>query len=108
MHEGAKEVAENESAFRRANDRVAARAREDTDTDYLCECADPGCRSMIDLTPEQYRELRSHPHRFALTHGHEIDGLDVIVERHRRYLVVEKRGEGARVVEASTAERPPG
>ena len=108
MHEGAKEVAENESAFRRANERVAARAGEDTDPDYLCECADPGCRSMIDLAPEQYRELRSHPHRFVLTRGHEIDGLDVIVERHRKYLVVEKRGEGARVVEASAPERSPG
>lgn len=107
MHEGVKRVAENEVAFRCANDRVASRAAADADSKYLCECGDADCNSMINLTLQEYRQVRSNPHRFAIIPGHEVGGVEVIVERRDDYVVVKKRGESARGVETRDPAQPP-
>lgn len=107
MHEGAKRVAENEIAFRRANDRVASRAVAEADSKFLCECGDLNCTSMIELTLQEYRQVRSEPHCFALVPGHEVGEVEVIVEQRGEYVVVKKRGEAARVVEARPPAQPP-
>ena len=42
-----------------------------------------------------YQELRSAAARFAVVPGHENPAIEVVVEGHDAYLVVEKFGAGA-------------
>ena len=87
-------LAANEDLFRHVNERIA----ELTDTwsgelDLVCECADSRCTQRIVLTLEEYERLRQDPHRFAVLPGHEIPDVEDVVERNRRFLVVEKHAE---------------
>ena len=68
-----------------------------------------GCtaRGFIELTRPEYEGIRANPRRFAIEHGHEILEAEEIVERHDRYLVVEKSGNPeAEIVEHTDPRRP--
>ena len=58
---------------REANDHIAARARAlrfVSRVPMLCECADPGCRSVVLIALEAYHQLRQTD-RLVLAPGHE-------------------------------------
>jgi hypothetical protein len=96
-------VAENESIFRRANEKLEKRFRElDAEglTPFLCECGDAACTHAIRLTLDQYETVRAHPARFAIVPGHQILEAERVVEENGRYDVVEKTDIGRRVAEA--------
>jgi hypothetical protein len=52
-------------------------------TTYLCECADPACLDTIELTLEEYENVRAESDRRAVTPGHEQPGCKVIVRTQR-------------------------
>ena len=60
--------------LRRANERLHAAVRERIEGDrripYLCECLDQGCRGTVELTVEQFEDLRASPNRYAIVTGH--------------------------------------
>ena len=96
-------VAGNEPMHRRVNEAIE-RGRwpgEDEARSFRCECARRGCSSLIELTSEQYEVLRSHPRRFAVVPGHEEPEMEDVIETHPGYLFVEKRGQAARIAEAT-------
>ena len=107
-------AAENEDLFRRLNERlhvlarVAASAVESSQAQerFLCECAQVRCSQVIELTPEEYRAVRETGRRFLVVPdaAHTSPDLEVVVERHDRYWVVEKLGEAGAEAE-SLAER---
>ena len=53
------------------------------------------CSQVIELTPTEYRRVRETNRRFLVAPDatHTSPDLEVVVERHERYWVVEKVGE---------------
>ena len=96
-------MAENESIFRRANERLEQRFRElgaEGLTPFLCECGDARCTGTIRLTLDEYEAVRGHPAHFAIIRRHQIHEAERVVEENDRYDVVEKVDVGRRVAEA--------
>lgn len=66
---------------------------------YLCECADPACRQRVELTRPEYESVRSDSRRFFVVAGHEIPDVEMVIENHGAWLVIEKDPEVAELVE---------
>jgi hypothetical protein len=99
----AERVAQNNLAFRRANEAIKAKADEydvSTTIPFLCECATEGCTTVIRLTPSEYEEVRAHPRRFFVCPGHEAaDGTAaVVVEQRETYALLEKIDRAGEIV----------
>ena len=89
-------LAKNEALFREVNARIRELSerwelRSSDLASFVCECSRPGCSDPVELTLDDYGRVRSHPARFFLVPGHEDRRVDGVVERHERYVVVEKR-----------------
>jgi hypothetical protein len=103
MDERARRIAENESLFRDLNEEVGAVAhsfspRGETGTyDFLCECADPTCTARVSLQLPLYEQVRASPVRFFVVPGHELPDVELVVETHPAYTIVEKAGESASI-----------
>ena len=97
-------TARNEAIFREINEGIR-RGRwpgeDDSITSFRCECATLGCSDMLALSFHDYEQIRSHPRRFLVAHGHERLDVEVVVARERNYLVVQKTGEAGVVAEAA-------
>src|SRR3954452_24826574 len=72
--------------------RVEAGQKSSGLLNFLCECGRLHCTRFIKLERPKYESIREKPRRFAFVDGHEILEAEEIVERHDRYLVVEKKG----------------
>jgi len=86
-------VGVNEALFREVNERIEdlqEQLGEARSFDIVCECGDAECMERFSITNGEYAAVRSDVHRFAVVPGHELPGLERTVERHERYLVVEK------------------
>jgi hypothetical protein len=81
-----------EDVFRSANDRIAEKGRElgwRFPVPFLCECSERRCFERVELTLQEYEQLRSHPQRYLTLPGHEVeDGF--LVERNERVAFAEK------------------
>jgi hypothetical protein len=58
---------------------------------YVCECADLSCRALIQIPRGLYRQIRRDATQFIVSPGHELPGVEEIVERESRWLVVRNR-----------------
>ena len=98
----ARRAAENESTFRELNETLQEKASElelsGGRTPYLCECDDELCTRVVLLTGEQYEQVRAGPRTFVLAVGHESPD-DRVLRENPDYVVVEKTGEKAELVE---------
>jgi len=90
-------AAKNQSLFRDVNERIEelsekfdARAM----VSFVCECALKDCVERLEMTHGEYEVLRRVPTHFAVKSGHEIEGVEEIVDYTHRYVVVEKLGVG--------------
>ena len=100
-------VAMNEATFRKVNEAMELEAAPSGLLSFVCECGRLGCSKLIQLTRGEYEGIRENPRRFAILDGHEILETEAIVERHDRYVVVEKVGDpGAEIVEHTDPRRP--
>lgn len=103
MSERERRLARNEAVFRNVNENIQQLAqqleteREHHLYDYWCECANSGCNERVQLTVQEYEEVREHSTWFALVEGHALPEIETLVQRHERYVVVEKRDEAAEV-----------
>lgn len=92
-------LAENQTLFREINERIGASAEaqgEDTHAfEFVCECSNIDCFERLELRLEEYRRVREQERRFVVVAGHELADIEVVVERLRDVLVVEKRSEAA-------------
>ena len=97
----------NEATFRKVNEGMEAGQDPSGLLSFLCECGRLRCNQLMQLTRAEYESIRANPRRFAIVDGHEILEAEEIVERHDRYLVVEKSGDPeADVVEDTDPRRP--
>jgi predicted ThiF/HesA family dinucleotide-utilizing enzyme len=100
-------VALNEATFRKVNEGMEVGQDPGGLLTFICECGRLGCNRLIELTRAEYETVRANPRRFAVLSGHEIEEVEKVVERHDRYLVVEKAGDAeAEVVEHTDPRRP--
>jgi hypothetical protein len=81
----------NEILFRDANEQIDERRRElevGGRTPYLCECEQESCTQLIQLSEEEYREVRDDSKHFMIAPGHPTKGS--VVTEHDGYLIVYK------------------
>jgi hypothetical protein len=100
----AERVARNDSVFRDANEAIAESAAEHDLTDrvpFICECAEPTCTELVQLSLVEYEMVRADSRRFLNAPGHEVAGGGhvAVVERRDGYVVVEKVGEAGKIAE---------
>ena len=77
---------ENEKVFKLANERlesaVAERVGPGQRVPFLCECADEACMGKVDLTIDDYHEIRAAPDHYVMLTGHtRVPGEDVVAHR---------------------------
>jgi hypothetical protein len=65
---------------RAANDRIAAKAEQLhflSRVPMMCECSSPGCRKIMMVGLDEYREIRSEPDLLLTAPGHAADCAEV-------------------------------
>ena len=89
---GRVEIARNEAFFRAVNEGIAEASErfESTAAEFLCECGDAGCTHRLEVSLEEYENVREHPTRFLVRRGHQEPEVEEVVQRRRRYAIVEK------------------
>jgi hypothetical protein len=98
-------LAENEAAFREANERInrtVARLGIDQPVPMICECGRSDCMKVIRVLPSDYERVRAFPNRFLYAPGHE----ERMPGSHRigtlgEAIVIEKVGQAGRLAEAT-------
>jgi hypothetical protein len=88
-------LASNEDMFRDVNEGIQ-RGQWPGDPEapigFRCECARLGCNQLVALTLGEYEAVRANPRRFVIIRGHDLPEVEVVVEDHDDYAVVEKVG----------------
>jgi hypothetical protein len=105
-------LAGNEALFREVNERVAEVATEfievETNTEgvnFTCECGRADCAEPIAMTIAEYEAIRAESTHFAVAPQHEQPEIEIVIERHPSYFVVEKRERDAQEVAHETDPR---
>jgi hypothetical protein len=105
-------LARNEALFREVNERVVEVATHFIDVEtqsepvaFTCECGRRDCAEQIEMTVVEYERIRAGPTRFAVAPQHEQSEIEIVVERHSGYFIVEKRDEDAEEVARRTDPR---
>jgi hypothetical protein len=96
-------IAENEALARDANETINeahAPAEKRSPGAFLCECSDPQCDRVIEITPVDYERIRAHPRRFIVHPGHQEPEVETVTDTQSGYLVVEKEDEAGRLADA--------
>jgi 3,4-dihydroxy-2-butanone 4-phosphate synthase len=57
---------------------------------YVCECSDHACTSVITLSLDEYEHVRAEATHFAIAVDHENPEIDRVVSENERFAVVEK------------------
>jgi hypothetical protein len=63
---------------RKANDRIAERAEQlrfVSRVPMLCECAEPGCRTIVMISLQDYRAIRRRDSLITAP-GHQVEGAN--------------------------------
>ena len=72
---------------------------------YLCECSDTDCREKVALSRAEYEQIRSNSRWFVAIPGHEVPDVDIVIETHDGWVLIEKTPEVAATVQASDPRR---
>ena len=100
-----KRIAQNETSFRDINERLEAGLRHVQHRPqllvFVCECGDRNCEAHVEMTLEEYEQVRRDSRRFAIVRGHAFPETERVVADHDRYTVVEKFGDAVRVTDAT-------
>ncbi len=95
-------LAKNEDHFRDINEslrekHVHATVVRSGPLPFVCECASGDCTEAVELTLEEYRDVRRSTTRFVVVPGHVVPDVEIVVETNPRFAVVEKVGEAGDV-----------
>lgn len=96
-------LALNEVLFRKANERIQDAAQQhavpDVPIGFYCECADRDCTEQLVITAHEFQNVRTRSTQFVIRPGHEQPEIETVITQTPLYLVVEKTGHAAKVVE---------
>jgi hypothetical protein len=81
--------------FRSVNERIRELATDNRDAsyDFVCECLDERCFSMVMLTAGEFDSVRDAPDTFVVYPGHEDRDVDDVIGRSDRYTLVSRSAE---------------
>lgn len=99
-------LASREALFREVNENIASLTGLLTETDhqlFICECSNTACAESLELTAEEYETVRAHPTRFVVKPGHQLAGIERVVDGNGAFLVVEKIGRTADIAQTDDA-----
>src|SRR4051794_16007747 len=84
--------ARTEALFRDVNERIAESAQrfDAEETEFVCECADPGCADRVEASLDEYEDVREDGATFMLAPGHADHDIERIVRDRGRFHIVEK------------------
>jgi hypothetical protein len=83
-----------ETVFHAANERLRARIEELSlggVTPFICECSDPNCFTVVELSRDEYARIADQPDTFILAPGHADLSIESVVGRRERFEVVRKK-----------------
>jgi hypothetical protein len=89
-------VMRNEVLFREVNERIEDISKEASPPeliDFVCECGEEVCIDTVQLSREEYEEVRAVSDHFAIKPGHEHPDFERVIERHDRYVIIDKVGQ---------------
>ena len=98
-------IAENESLFRSANEKIELAAEsvvyQGEKVPFLCECPDVSCTEIVQLTLADYENIRTGPTRFFVVPGHQALAVQanaaITIEERDDVVISEKIGIAGRV-----------
>jgi hypothetical protein len=95
----------NQHTFREANDGLERGARETIGVEpdglvpFLCECPRETCLQVVLVTLQEYQRVRQDSTLGIESIGHDDEMVENVVDRTERFVVTQKFGEAAQVVE---------
>ena len=98
----------HQAVFREINENIAKLTTLADETGYrlfICECGDTSCAESLEITVVEYEAIRSEGTRFVVVRGHQQEGIERVVDRNRRFFVVEKLGQPAEIADADKPRR---
>jgi hypothetical protein len=101
LRQSEERAARNEASFREANEKLGDKRLElgaDGRTPFLCECSDPECTELLQLSHDEYERVRSRANWFVAAVGHDGE-IGQVVENHDGYVIIEKSGFAGRIAE---------
>jgi hypothetical protein len=94
VDERTRRIGENEALFRdinkqleELNDQFAAVSERFV---IVCECGYEACAARIELSAEEYQQLRADSTQFAVLPGHDASDVETVVANKNGYDVVRK------------------
>lgn len=103
--ERAKRIGVNEALFREVNEQIEQLNQQlhgPGEMRVVCECGDAACVERLPISFKDYERVRKDPRRFVIAPGHEIPEVEVVIERHDAFFMVEKvHDEPEQVAEAT-------
>ena len=60
--------------------------------EFICECARSGCFERIALPLKEYERVRAEGTQFFVVPGHQNIEIELVIDTHPTYVVVEKDG----------------
>ena len=84
--------ATTEALFRDVNERIAESAErfDATESEFVCECADPNCTHRVSASLVEYEEVRAEPTTFLVVPGHEQRDIERVISDRGRFRIVDK------------------
>lgn len=71
----------------------------------ICECSDTNCAESLEITPAEYEAVRRKGTCFLLVPGHQLEGIERVVDGNGRFLVVDTLGQTAEIADADNPRR---
>jgi hypothetical protein len=91
-------IAYNEAWCRDLNERKAEWRRSGKLTaGFRCECWRIDCGARVQLSGEEWKEVRSRGNRFAVVPGHTAADVEDVIKEYLHFWIVEKRGAAGHV-----------
>ena len=87
-------LARNEAASREVNEKIEEAYLDEPPAnriDIVCECARMTCDAAIDITLDEYEDVREDARHFVVFPGHFVGDIEWIVAENDRFAVVAKR-----------------
>ena len=105
-------AARNQSLYREINERIEALNEAFDEAaaiggDWICECADPTCTTLLAAQVSEYEAVRANPRTFIVSPGHVYREVERVVERNERFEIVEKIGEAGDLAEETNPRAVP-
>ena len=109
MADRVEQAARHEAMFREVHEHIARLTALTSEIGYcliICECGDTSCAESLEITADEYEAVRAQGTHFAVVPGHQLEGIERVVDGNGRFLVVEKFGDAAAIADADNPRRP--